>query len=642
MTTKRVGRHVAGIVLLVFSCCAALAGAEAAGEAVLENEALRVVAIPGQAGVAVYVRSDLASKRMELAILGKGAGHSEPVSEARIVEGESGRILRVTAGSASAEFSLGLEGLVKINPGRSASSVEIRTGARFAVLPDFFADDVVFDPVNLAMPSLTIPAENFLLQFVEGGNTIVMCDWPGRLKQARSTGSGQAPSTGSGQAVQKGAANPSGKEEQQGAEPQVDLVFSGEGAARRVAAARIEFQGQPVYAGILERKGIWRDQDATALPAYKPTTIDWKRPFEARWRGDFIVAPGRRLADWPTRNQSFDFKNTANAQSGSDPLDARFTAATSSARSAKWWENGVTWWEKGTADAPEIWQESLASFFIYPAVFKGDEVRLCLYADKGKRKAAHVYQRVIIYPLGRVRATPLDVFTPIDLMRETLGQGPCEYILDIAGINPRKPGGDRATLAYATCGLWDSHIQPISKQLKKKPDGSYEPLDEKTKTHLIQALEDMWYFVHAIHDRLREYKKWGADMDAFCRQESSKSAAIKLIADQTLAQLDRLNSDIARHKFEGPGSEAWWKERVPELIQMVKADNYAEVSSIAKIRQLGNDQDERVSRCRQYVKAMLQEITFQDTSDAGARVFAAEVRNRCRQMLRNQHPKEGF
>src|SRR6185437_86663 len=275
------------------------------------------------------------------------------------------------------------------------------------------------------MPALTIPAENFLLQFVEGGNTIVMCAWPGRLKQAHSTGSGQAHS-GSGEAGPKGVAIPADKQEQ-APEPQVDLVFAGEGAARRVSAARIEFQGQPVYAGILEQKGIWRDQDASALPTYKPTTIEWKRPFEARWRGDFIVAPGHRLADWPTRNQSFDFKSTANAQSGSDPLDARFTAATSSKRSDKWWEKGVTWWEKGDANAPEIWQESLASFFIYPAVLKGDEVRLCLYADKDKRKSAHVYQHVIIYPLGRVAATPLDVFTPIDLMRETLGQGPCEY-----------------------------------------------------------------------------------------------------------------------------------------------------------------------------------------------------------------------
>ena len=278
----------------------------------------------------------------------------------------------------------------------------------------------------------------------------------------------------------------------------------------------------------------------------------------------------------------------------------------------------MTWWEKGDADAPEIWQESLAAFFIYPAVFKGDEVRLSLYADKGKRNQSHVYERVLIYPLGRVTGTPLNVFTPIDLMRETLGQGPCEYILDVAGIKPRQPGGDRPTLAYATCGLWDSHIEPIVVQLKKKPDGSFEPLDEKTKTHLIQALEDMWYFVHAVHDRLREYRKWGADMEAFCKQESAKSGAVKQVADQTLAQLDRLNADIARHKFEGPGSEAYWKDRVPELIEMVKADNYTDVGSVKKIRDLGDQQDERVSRCRQYVKAMLQETVFQDTSDPGA------------------------
>ena len=109
----------------------------------------------------------------------------------------------------------------------------------------------------------------------------------------------------------------------------------------------------------------------------------------------------------------------------------------------------------------------------------------------------------------------------------------------------------------------------------------------------------MWYFVHAIHDRIREYRTWGSDMDAFCRQESGKSAAVKAVADQTLAQLDKLNADIARHKFEGPGSEAYWKDRIPVLIQMVKADNYAEVGGIEKIRQLGDQQDERVSRCRQ-------------------------------------------
>ena len=323
-------------------------------------------------------------------------------------------------------------------------------------------------------------------------------------------------------------------------------------------------------------------------------------------------------------------------------MDARFAAATSSARLANWWEKGVPWWEQGDENAPQIWQESLASFFIYPAVFKGEEVRLCLYADKGKRNQPHVYERVLIYPLGRVAATPLNVFTPVDLMRETLGQGPCEYILDLAGVKPRPAGGDRPILSYATCGLWNDHIKPILRQLKKKADGSFEPLDAKTKAHLIQALEEMWYFVHAVHDRLRKYKKWGADLDAFCRQTQARSPKVKPIADQALAHLDRLNADLGRHKFEGPGSEAYWKDRVPELIQRVKADRYADLDTIGQIRNLGNDQDERVSRCRQYVKAILQEIVFQDTSDPEARTFAAEIRDRCHRMLRNQHPKEGF
>ncbi|MCY3020926.1 MAG: hypothetical protein NTW87_18060, partial [Planctomycetota bacterium] len=267
-------------------------------------------------------------------------------------------------------------------------------------------------------------------------------------------------------------------------------------------------------------------------------------------------------------------------------------------------------------------------------MFKSDEVRVCLYADKAERGKAdgatraarkankdapavtplNVYDRVIIYPLGRVAATPVNIYTPVDLMRETLGQGPCEYVLDLAGIKPRAAGGDRPILAYATCGLWNDHIGPIiKKNLKKKTDGSFEPLDAETKAHLIQAMEEMWHFVHAVHDRLREYKKWGADMAGFCEQESARSAKVKAVADKIQAQVKRLNIDIGGHKFEGPGSEAYWKDRIPQLIAMVKEDRYGEVATIGDIRTLGNNQDERVSRCRQYVKALRQEVLLQDT-----------------------------
>ena len=395
------------------------------------------------------------------------------------------------------------------------------------------------------------------------------------------------------------------------------------------------------------------------MPAYQPTPIGWKRPFEAKWRGDFIVAEGRSLADWPTRNQSFQFQNTGSPRTerwwerGANALDARFAAATSNPRPEKWWE-------RGDENAPQIWQESLASFFIYPAVFKGDEVRLCLYADKATRDKKrqgrpqvgtagqapgrtppNVYERIIIYPLSRVTATPLTVFTPVDLVRETLGTGPCEYVLDLAGVKPQPAGGDRPILSYATCGLWNDHIAPITRRFKKRPGGGFEPLDEKTKAHLIQAMQEMWYFVHAVHDRLREYRRWGTDMAALCAgvgQEPRRQAAgRKGHAPHPAAERRHRPAPVRGRRLGGILARC-----VPQLIALVKQDHYEDVAGIARIRDLGNEQDERVSRCRQYVKALRQEILLQNTGRAEARNFAAEVRDRCHQMLRNMHPKEGF
>ena len=592
------------------------------------------------------VQIDRHRRRAEIALQSSGAAKIEPLDKVQVVEDGAGeRILRVAAGTAHVEITLGSGPFLRIAPLKGAAGVEVKAITRYVVLPDFFADDVVFDPVKFTTPEHGLPAENFLLQLLEGGDTIVMCVWQGNLKlQARGN-----------------AAVPGGKAAKEGPDPQVDLVLGGEDRARRVSAARIEFQSKPVYIGILEQQGIWHDEEVSGLPGYKPTPIAWKRPFEARWRGDFIVAEGKTMSDWPTRQQSFDFQSTSSPRTdrwwerGTDALDARFAAATSSADVTKWWE-------RGDENAPQIWQESLGSFFLYPAVFKGDEVRLCLYADKATRvekqrptqgssgvgqdtaeaRPANVYERVIIYPLGRVRTTPLAVYTPVDLMRETLGTGPCEYVLDLAGVKPQPAGGDRPILSYATCGLWNDHILPITHQFKSRRDGEFESLDEKTKAHLIEALEEMWYFVHAVHDRLREYRNWGADMAAFCERESARNAAVRPLAKKALLHLKRLNADIGRHRFDGPGSEVYWKQRIPELIAMVKKDQYAEVATIGKIRDLGNDQDERVSRCRQYVKALRQEILLEDASDPDARRFAAEIRDRSHQMLRNMHPKEGF
>ena len=41
---------------------------------------------------------------------------------------------------------------------------------------------------------------------------------------------------------------------------------------------------------------------------------------------------------------------------------------------------------------------------------------------------------MLVYALDRTQATPLTTFTPIDILRNTLGVGPCQYILQTEGL----------------------------------------------------------------------------------------------------------------------------------------------------------------------------------------------------------------
>jgi hypothetical protein len=149
-------------------------------------------------------------------------------------------------------------------------------------------------------------------------------------------------------------------------------------------------------------------------------------------------------------------------------------------------------------------------------------------------------------------------------------------------------------------------------------------------------------FVKAVHDRIREYKKWGSDMAGFCAAEAGKSAKVKPLAQEVLTYIQALNSDVGRMKFEGPGTEGYWLVRIKELTDECNAGNYKNISQMGRIRDLGSYQDKMVARCRQYVKGARQAISLVDVSDPQVAAFVAAVREKCRMILRNKHPKEGL
>ena len=77
-------------------------------------------------------------------------------------------------------------------------------------------------------------------------------------------------------------------------------------------------------------------------------------------------------------------------------------------------------------DNRKRWTTVLGSFY-YPCwVDKDGEGYLQPLA-----KVVRFQGPAIVYPITRLDSTPLTEFTIVDIMRATLGIGPCEYVLDI-------------------------------------------------------------------------------------------------------------------------------------------------------------------------------------------------------------------
>jgi hypothetical protein len=149
-------------------------------------------------------------------------------------------------------------------------------------------------------------------------------------------------------------------------------------------------------------------------------------------------------------------------------------------------------------------------------------------------------------------------------------------------------------------------------------------------------------FVHAVHDRLRGYKKFAQDTLALCEAESKRAPQVKPVADGIRALAMALSNDVRQLPLEGPqAGDNKWDGIIQGILDEVKTNNYANVGKAGGIRDLGDNQDNMVSRCRRYVKGIRQEASLADTSDPEVRKFAAEVRERSHQMLRKKHHMEG-
>jgi hypothetical protein len=375
-------------------------------------------------------------------------------------------------------------------------------------------------------------------------------------------------------------------------EQEVRVALSGEGDKRMFTASEIKFgKGRKIWAAVMEGKGIWHAFDVPAGSGGKISPLGWTMPFPAQWRSDFTRSDG--LTDsWEMLLQpKKDADYYKPSWLGNDDRTLGL--------------NRKRWIEiLGEFQYP-LWSDHEGKGYIQPMAHK-----FCTMAGPA-----------FLYPINRVKATPPDQFTALDVMRSTLGVGPCEYILDVEGQKEKQKG------SY-TCSVRDRLGEIYEKGTQKSKKDDIEKL-------LGEALE----FVQFIRARIEVYIAFGKEIRTFIAEKRKASpelagplGELEAIAAQIEERLadrrDRikaptdvmaLNDDFRKNvrDYEGPDL----KDRLKKYTDSLTT--------------IGGNQDKLVMECRWIVKALRQKAGLLMALDPRCAPVAEEVRTRTQTVLRS-------
>src|SRR5262249_23869520 len=129
---------------------------------------------------------------------------------------------------------------------------------------------------------------------------------------------------------------------------------------------------------------------------------------------------------------------------------------------------------------------------------------------------------LVVYPINRLPSTPLDVFTVVEVMRNTMGVGPCEHILDVEGQKQHLMG-------RATCSVRD------------ELNGMYQAKEQKSRqADAEQFLKQGEVFVAHIRSRINGYADYAHKMMEYLSTKKKEQPEVAA----TLAPLEKLLGEI--------------------------------------------------------------------------------------------------
>jgi hypothetical protein len=449
---------------------------------------------------------------------------------------------------------------VQAEPGAGAGKLRVECPGRFAVLPDFFADDLTIDATKLPLDAAELPSENFVLHLGSGGDSIAMCVFENRQQDVRVT-------------------------------------LAGTGDRRIITGSETGFEGKQIWVALLEAPGIWHTRDLAASDTGKVLPLEWRMPFPAQWRVDFTRS--NELTDsWEMLLQEhpsgpYTKPSWLGSGEGQIPPDRR-----------RW--NTVL----GTFAYP-CWSDPAGNGYLQPI----------------KSRVLQVRGPVLIFPINRVAQTPLELYTVVDIMRNTLGVGPCQHILDIEGQKSEYRG-------RATCSVRDT-ITPIYERRRQK----------EQRSDIEAALDEGLVFVKHIRGRIIQYVAFGKDLRRYLDEQKRAHPELS----EFIGEMDRLATEIddrvaARSgKIKTPEDVARMNDEFrKEVLDHDDSDALKRCQAYARaLVEIGGNQDELVGECRYVVRALRQRAGVLIALDPRVAPIAAEIRTRAQDVLRNPSSHEG-
>ncbi|MHC4403372.1 MAG: hypothetical protein ACYTG0_27250 [Planctomycetota bacterium] len=482
------------------------AGHAFTGDAVLLNDKLTVVLRARGRGAEVYTHTaDGAKFRAVVMAATDDATVTRGWSGVRIVENSPGAVAVEVSipcdgptGSCSAAVRLTTgQSTLEMTAGDRAGRLFVWCRSRYVVVPDFFADDMVFDPGTCDRRRFALPAEDFLLHLLEGGGSMLMCVWD-------SGGLSERPA---------------------------HALTTGEGPDRKILGCEVQGgKGKTLWVAAFERPGIWHERAVAAEKAGQGASLDWKPPFAARWRADAVGPDGFAVSSDSDDPDSDDW--IVHTNEGPDPVP------------------------------------------------------------------------VIAYPLDRTPATPLTAFCPVDVLRNTLGVGPCQYILQAEGLASETNSTPDNVMTWVEKQFESSRHKEQAAEIKKRLDSMVEHVGHAQMRIAEYAVFARWvretWTAPGSFERVVDRMQKTLPLDKGLKEPDQRARAL---ADQVVALID-------------------------------KDDALADCRQLgAALRGIGADQDRTLSKCRMAVRWMMAQCRMTAIEDPRSREPADRIHATAKQLL---------